>query len=244
MIDWKECALAARRANSAYLETEAEAKAAFAVLGDLYISRYVDGSHQVVISVDERGNPWVSISGTRFSEGKILDVLADVSLDPVNLSSGGSVTKGAYEGMDKVWEWALSIVPAGVDINVCGHSLGAARTHLTPLFVKNIGALYSFESPKFVDKDYYVKYAEPLSKMVCVLNGADLWAGWPWFDSRWSRPLNPHIWLTDGWYSVIKADQWPGGKSNADHDMDSVQAKIDAIAVHPLTPECAALAAS
>lgn len=245
MIDWSACVLAAKRANSAYIEDEGQASAAFAALGDLYVSRYQDGSHQVVLSVDANGSPWVSISGTRFSDGKVLDVLADVSLDPIDVG-GGCVTKGVYVGMDAVWNWALSVIPDGVPVNVCGHSLGAARTHLTPLFLPStrIGALYSFEAPKFVDSSYYVKYQAELSKMVCVLNGADLWAGFPWFDSRWSRPLNPHIWLTCGWYSVISADQWPGGKSNADHSMDLVLANVEQIANHPLTPECAALAAS
>lgn len=244
MIDWQACVLAARRANSAYIEEESDVKAAFAALGDLYVSRYQDGSHQVVLSVDGDGKPWVSIAGTRFSDGKILDVLADVSLDPVDV--GGNVTKGAYTGMQGVWDWALSVIPDGVPVNVCGHSLGAARAHLTPLFLpaERIGDLYSFESPKFADKPYYVKHSSALSKMVCVLNGADLWAGWPWFDSRWSRPLNPHIWLTGGWYSVISAGQWPGGKSNEDHSIDLVLANIEQIANHPLTPECAALAAS
>lgn len=234
MIDWQACALAAKRANSAYIEDESAVKTAFATLGDLYVSRYQDGSHQVVLSVDGEGKPWVSIAGTRFSDGKILDVLADVSLDPVDV--GGNVTKGAYTGMQGVWDWALSVIPEGVPVNVCGHSLGAARTHLTPLFLpaERIGDLYSFEAPKFCDNTYYVKYAEPLSKMVCVLNGADLWAGWPWFDSRWGRPLNPHVWLTNGWYSVISADQWPGGKSNEDHSIDAVQAKVEAISTNPI----------
>jgi hypothetical protein len=86
--------------------------------------------------------------------------------------------------MQQVWNWALSVAPKGSVFNVAGHSLGASRTQLTPLFLpaSQIGALHSFEAPKFCDAQFYATYSAELASMVCILNGAELWAAWPWID--------------------------------------------------------------
>ena len=195
MTDWQACALAAARANAAYVIDETASKVAFEALGDVWVAMYANSSHQAVISVDSQCETHLSISGTRFSALKLMDVFADMSLDPVSVD-GGNVTAGVYEGMRDMWDWVLSTVPDGDVIHVSGHSLGGARTHLTPLFLPTaqIGQLHSFEAPKFADAAFYATHAEALSGMVCVLNGADLWASWPWKegplrDLRWqARP--------------------------------------------------------
>lgn len=247
-IDWQATALAARRANAAYIEKAADSKAAFSLLGDTWIAMRQDASHQAVISVDATGAPHLSISGTRASN-RPLDVFADVSLSPVAVS-GGNVTAGVFDGMAALWDWAKSVAPSGAAWNVSGHSLGAARTHLTPLFVPpaQLGALHSFESPKFADAAYYAAHAAALARMVCVLDGADLWAAWPWHATRWSaRPLADHIWLKDdaGGYAIIPGSHWPGGINPADHDMDRVQSRLEVIArqcaKNAPTPACAAV---
>jgi hypothetical protein len=238
-IDWQAAALAAARANAAYLIDQAASKAAFAALGDTWIAQYQNASHQAVLSADARGETHLSISGTRASALKVMDVLADMSLDPVPVA-GGNVTAGVYEGMQKLWDWVHATIPVGDVVHVAGHSLGASRTHLTPLFLPaaQIGALHSFEAPKFADAAFYANHSGELANMVCVLNGADLWASWPWKegplkDLRWqARPLPLHAWLKDdhGTFSMIASAQWPEGADPIDHDMSRVQARVQAVA--------------
>jgi hypothetical protein len=110
---------------------------------------------------------------------------------------------------------------------------------LTPLFVpaRQIGALHSFEAPKFVDSQFYSTYAKDLAGMVCVLNGHDSWAAWPWFDSRWqARPRQDHVWLKDQGFVVIPAQKWPGAGSFGDHDIDRVLARCERIAASAVKP--------
>ncbi|CAM2142746.1 Fungal lipase-like domain-containing protein [Pararobbsia alpina] len=234
VIDWKAAALAAARANAAYVIDSAASRAAFSALGDTWIGHFTNSSHQAVLSADPNGETHLSISGTRASALKVLDVLCDVSLEPVSVE-GGSVTKGVYEGMGDLWAWVLDTVPTGDVVHVAGHSLGASRAHLTPLFLpqSQIGRLHSFEAPKFADAAYYASHAAALAGMVCVLNGADLWAAWPWRDSRWqSRPLFDHAWLKDdaGNFEIIPGAQWPGGADSGDHDISRVQSRLETIA--------------
>jgi hypothetical protein len=222
VIYWKAAALAAARANAAYVIDRAASQAAFSALGDTWIGQFANASHQAVLSADANHETHLSISGTRASAGKILD-------------AGGNVTKGVLEGMGDLWEWVLATIPPGDIVHVAGHSLGASRTHLTPLFLPSsqIGRLHSFEAPKFVNADYYAAHEAVLASMVCVLNGKDLWAAWPWKDERWqSRPLADHIWLKDdaGTFSVIPGAQWPGGLEAADHDIGRVHTRLEVIA--------------
>jgi hypothetical protein len=245
MIDWPACARAAARANAAYAIDQSASQAAFAALGDTWIGQYANDSHQAVLSADARGETHLSISGTRASAWRVMDVVADVSLDPAKVD-GGTVTAGVCEGMQQLWDWALAAVPAGNVVHVAGHSLGASRTHLTPLYLPpaRIGQLHSFEAPKFVGADFYVSHAATLAGMVCVLNGADLWASWPWKvgplgDPRWqSRPLVDHVWLQSdaGAFQMIPGAQWPEGDNPHDHDMSGVQARVQRIAALRFVP--------
>jgi hypothetical protein len=231
-LDWQAMLLAVKRANGAYIIDAAKSKEAFEALGDVWSSIYSDTNNQAVMSVDPSGATHLSISGTRASSLKLQDVFDDMSLDPHPVK-GGTVTEGVISGMQQVWGWALSVAPKGAVFNVAGHSLGASRTHLTPLFIPavQIGALHSFEAPKFCGADFYATYAAELAGMVCVLNGRDTWAAWPWIDPRWqARPKQNHVWLKSSGFSVIPASQWPGLGSFGDHSMDVVQARVEKIA--------------
>jgi len=221
-------AIAAQRANAAYITNADDSKAAFLALGDTWIAMYQNDSHQAVMSTNLSGYSYLSISGTRSPLS--MDLFDDVSLDSVKVQ-GGKVTSGAYEGMDSLWNWALSTAPRGTMFSVCGHSLGGSRTHLTPLFLPDarIGPMFSFEAPKFCDAAYYETYNNELSGMRCFLNGKDLWASWPWDNPDWNaRPLVDHIWLKDdyGQYELIPGDKWPGGVDAADHDMSMVAKRV------------------
>jgi hypothetical protein len=231
-MDWAAIALAAKRANAAYIEDAAQSRAAFSALGDDWIDIHADDSHQAVLSVDAAGQTHLSISGTRASTGKLLDIYADVSLEPTAVK-GGTVTQGVVEGMQHLWDWVLQTVPEANPISVSGHSLGGARTHLTPLFLpaQRIGALHSFAAPKFVNADFYQTWHAELANMVCVLNGEDGWASWPWFDPDWQhRPPLQHIWLRNGGFQMVLGDLWPDGWRFSDHDMDRYQALVEGIA--------------
>lgn len=222
MLDWPGITLAAARANAAYLEKDDESRAAFTALGDTWLGQYETATNQAVVSYSPKGYH-LSISGTRASDLRLLDIFADVSLEPVPVT-GGSVTKGVLTGMQEVWDWAKGLAP-GVTWHVTGHSLGAARTHLAPLFLETdrIGELHSFESPKFCDAQYYQSHAAQLAGMVCVLHGRDTWAAWPWIDRRWqARPDQDHVWITSTTFEEIPWQKWPGLGCMRDHDMDDV----------------------
>ncbi|MEX3933244.1 hypothetical protein AB4Y32_15825 [Paraburkholderia phymatum] len=234
VIDFHALALAAKRANSAYVENDDESKAAFEALGDIWVAQFQDDSRQACLSVDPGGAAWLSISGTRASQGQLLDIYRDTQLEPVAVK-GGTVTRGVCDGMDHVFDWALSTAPAGTVLNVCGHSLGAARAALSLAYLPadQVGALYSFAQPKFLAADFYKTYAAELSRMTCIVSGRDGWCSWPWFDKRWqSRPPIQHIWLKDdrGTFAMIDGNKWPGGWNFGDHDMGEYQVRIEKIA--------------
>jgi hypothetical protein len=239
-VDWRAAALAAKRANAAYVIDRAASQAAFAALGDHWVGMYQNDSHQAILSADLNGNTHLSISGTRASALKVMDVLADMDIAPVSVQ-GGSVTQGVYEGMSGLWQWVLDTVPTGDTVHVSGHSLGASRTHLTPLFLpqSQIGMLHAFEAPKFADASFYQTHAAALANMVCVLNGADLWAAYPWKNPAWcARPLPLHVWLKDdlGSFEMIPGAQWPGGVNADDHDIGLVCHRLDSIAAGEVKP--------
>lgn len=240
-MDWSAIALAAKRANAAYITGGEPSKAAFEGLGDVWSDIYSDANNQAVISVDSAGAAHLTISGTRASSLMLGDVFDDLSLEPCKVK-GGTVTSGVISGMQDVWDWALSIVPDSAAINIAGHSLGASRAHLTPLFIPaaRIGAIHSFEAPKFLGADFYAAYANELANMVCVLNGRDTWAAWPWIDSRWqARPKVEHIWLKDrGGFTIIPASKWPGAGCFTDHSMGLVAQRVEALASLTQEPAC------
>jgi hypothetical protein len=78
---------------------------------------------------------------------------------------GGTVTQGVYGGMQQLWDWVFAIIPSNDVVNVAGYSLGAARMHLTPVFLplEQIGDLAAFEAPKFVQADFYASHVEALA---------------------------------------------------------------------------------
>jgi hypothetical protein len=243
MIDWPAVAKAAARANAAYAIGDAASRAAFEALGDVWIAQYQDASHQAVLSADSSGETYLSISGTRASSLKLMDVFADVSLEPMSVP-GGTITQGAGEGMDRLWAWVLDTVPDGDTIHVSGHSLGAVRSQASPAFVDpaRLGTIHCFAAPKFVGADFFASHADVAARMVCVLNGSDGWASWPWFDSRWqARPPIDHVWLKSdaGAFQMIPGQQWPDGWVFGDHDMDRYQARLEKIAAADKEPEAA-----
>jgi hypothetical protein len=121
-------------------------------------------------------------------------------------------------------------VPAGAVINIEGHSLGAERALLTPLFLAKaqIGSIHAFEAPQCASPEYWHSYADELAKAVHTVCGADVWYGWPPV-SQYRHPTSSVIWLTGKGYELIKPSEWPGGLSMGDHSIAEVVARLDTI---------------
>jgi hypothetical protein len=225
---------AAQRAQAAYIDDAGKARAAFEALGLFFIGQYQNDSHQAVLSQDAAANVYLTISGTRFSQGKICDLLDDIDLEPVSVGDGAMVTRGAYEGLDAMWSWAQNLAPADAIFNVEGHSLGAWRARYTPLFLarSRIGLLHSFESPKGANAAYWSKYEGELATLVSVVNGRDLWVSWP-FIGEWCHPCRDQIWLQSEGFQINTPTQWPGGRAISDHDIDLVVTRLQQIVLSP-----------
>jgi hypothetical protein len=233
MMDWLAIATAAKRAQAAYLMDEAQAKAAFEALGDTFIGRFHDDDSQAVLTTGADGKTYFSLAGTRFSAGKVGDLLDDIDLVPVDMGDGAIVPRGAYESAKELFAWALSMVPDGTALHCSGHSLAGWRLSYTPLFVKpeQIGGLWAFEPPKSANRAYFARHAAALANMVIVGNGADIWVAYPRLGPWMHRP-GPMIHLSATGFSIIDTSKWPGGLSLADHDIDTVVVRLEKIAAN------------
>lgn len=228
---------AAKRAQAAYIIDAKAAQAAFEALGYGWIGQYQDEDSQAVLTHDPSGAVNLSISGTRFSAGKIGDLIDDLQTDPYDVGAGAHVTRGPYESAAEIWAWAKAAVPAGAVFNVEGHSLGGWRTSYTPLFlpITQIGTLHAFEPPKGANAAYYARFATELANLVIVGNGRDIWFGYPRLGDWIHRPGNM-IWLRSTGFSVINTAAWLGGLSLGDHSIDLVVSRLEAIAAPQTSP--------
>ena len=226
-MNWDAIRVAAKRAQAAYIIDPAQAKAAFVALGDTWIGQYQDGDSQAVLSIDATGTTCLSISGTRFSAGKIGDLFDDVQLEAVDVGDGAKVTHGAYESAKEIWDWALKLAPKGAVFNVCGHSLGGWRTVYTPLFIPaaQIGTLHAFEPPKGANLAFYQKFVRELAGLVTVGQGRDIWFGYPRLGG-WLHKPGPMIWLQASGFEIIDTSAWRGGFSFDDHSIDLAVSRI------------------
>jgi len=236
-------AAAARRAQAAYIEDAAQVRTAFEALGLTFVSQYRDDSHQAVVSRDAEGGAYLSISGTRRSLGDLFDDACDLATK--DLGGGRLVSAGAFEGMFDLWKWAHSLAPADTVWNVEGHSLGGQRALFTGVFnsLERVGAIHAFEAPKAANAAFWGWQMPALASAVCVVNGADLWFGWPHISDLSHLPRD-HLWLHDdaGNFTVIKPEQWPVGFDPDDHAIDLVANRLGAAALvaggqstHPTT---------
>lgn len=237
-MDFAAILAAAKRAQAAYIIDAAAARGAFEALGYSWIGQYQDADSQAVLTRDAAGAVYLSISGTRFSAGKIGDLIDDLQTKPLDVGQGAAVTRGPYESAAEIWEWAKRLVPANTIWNVEGHSLGGWRTSYTPLFVPEaqIGMLHAFEPPKGANAAYYSRYAAALASLVIVGNGRDIWFGYPRLGRDWRHRPGPMIWLTSSGFEVIDTSRWPGGFNLGDHSIDLVVARLEKLAAAPLKP--------
>lgn len=234
-MDFRPILAAAQRANAAYIDDKKAAAAAFFALGLRFIGQYQTDSCQAVLSIsDATGIYNLSISGTRFSQGKLGDLFDDLDDSLIDIGAGDQqlVTCGAWDDLPMLWAWVKAQVPKTASLNVEGHSLGGWRARYTPSFLDSsrIVALHSFESPKGANLIYWTKYLPVLQeKLISVVNGRDLWVSWPFWHRDLCHPPLPAIWLQEDGYQVINPGQWPGGLLPSDHDMDTVVSRLAAL---------------
>lgn len=231
--NWVQIYEAARRANLAYELDPVKSEAAFTATGLHWLGLYSDNNNQAVVCIDNHGDAYLSISGTRFSQGKIWDLVDDAWTTPHDLGWGRHVTAGAFNGVEDMWDWAKGLVPPSTLWHVEGHSLGGWRTRYTPIFLppSQIGRLHSFESPKGANKAYWDFYKQALSGLVSVVNGYDVFVDWPFGINEWCHPQSlSWLWLKRHGFVEIYPGQWPGGMSIADHNMDTVELRCKILA--------------
>lgn len=240
MIDWHAAALAAQRANCAYIEDAAQSKAAFSALGDAWIGLLSGIDYQAVLSADSTGATHLSISGTRASQGALIDIFDDADIVPAHVP-GGTVTAGVNRDMDKLWDWVFHTADAKAVINIAGHSLGGARAVLSLAYLppSRLGQIVALAAPKFIGADFYQHYADELWRLTYVLNDADGWASFPWDNPDWKdRPPIDIVSLggTPGQYQMVPGSQWQDGLDFANHDVARYVARLQAIAaIHVAT---------
>lgn len=229
--DWKRLHHSAQLAQAAYIDTMAAAVAAFNQLGHVVIARYLDGDHQAFLLRSDEGHT-LTISGTRFGRS-LGDLMDDADIVAKDVGNGGRVACGPYTGMADLWRWALDHAAPGADFAVCGHSLGGERTLMTELFLPadRIRYLHAFESPKCGNAAFWASVAKSMAKAVCVINGRDLWAGWPMV-SEWDHPPIAHIHLLGdpGRWEMVGPDSWPAAIDPDDHSIDLVANRLGDIA--------------
>ncbi|WP_109477723.1 hypothetical protein [Paraburkholderia sp. C35] len=221
---------AAKRAQAAYIIDAAAARAAFEALGYSWIDQFQDRDSQAVLVHDAAGAVYLSMSGTRFSAGKLGDLIDDLQTRPIDVGSGARVTRGAYESAAEIWAWAKKLAPTDTVWNVEGHSLGGWRTSYTPIFVPRaqIGRLHAFEPPRGANAAYYSLFENELASLEIVGNGRDIWFGYPRMGDWIHRP-GQMLWLQSKGYELIDTAAWPGGFSLGDHSIDLVVQRLEQI---------------
>jgi hypothetical protein len=193
-INLVEACLAARLANAVYIEDRVKAAAAFVALGQIFVDQFQNDQHQAVVSRAANGDWWLSISGTRVTEGDVQDgagdLWEDVDLTPVGVGGGALVGAGAYNGLADMWAWAGNLIPADAAIKGCGHSLGDWRLAYTGLFRprERIAHLYGFEGPKPFNQVGWATRGLPPELYTKFVFEHDVWVGYPWISPFSQRP--------------------------------------------------------
>lgn len=220
---------AAERANAAYEMDPDVARERMEALGQDWVGQYNVDSVQACLTMRE-GAAYLSISGTRFSDGQLEDLERDLDVEPLNIGRGNTVARGAWVGLFSLWQWVFSSIPTTAAIWVEGHSLGGWRTYYSPVFCPSVrlAGMHCFESPKAANASFWAAYDRP--DTVSVVHERDLFFGYPFVDT-WgaSHPPHDHLWLTGGSLQVIQPEDWPGGFSVEDHSMDRVVGALRAL---------------
>lgn len=230
-MNWRAVYVAAQLAQAAYAETLASAVLQFQALGYACLGQYLNGDHQAFLLHDDDGYT-LAISGTRFGRS-LGDLLDDADIVSVDVGGGRHIAEGPQRGLAQMWYWVESYtnVTPGATIMVCGHSLGGERTLLTELYwpAERIRALYAFEAPKCANGPLWASLSKSMAKATCVINGHDMWAGWP-LVSGWEHPPLLHVHLLPVGLEMVGPGTWPLADRPQDHDISVVVERLKVIA--------------
>ena len=223
----------AQRCDAVYEIDEAKARAAYAALDRVVITRYSSSTAQAVLSVAVGAPagtlPDLDIAGTRVSCGVFLTAAADVLEDAqdvvYNYDLGGDarVASGAHSRAIEVWIHMRDYAPLGCYVH--GHSLGggAVGAMMTVMPAALFKGGTSWGGIKAFNDAGWKLYADARKKIVHVVNGRDPWAYHPWrSELRWTP--EPILWLDQGRAQWVSRDKWPGPNAlhASDHDMSQI----------------------
>jgi hypothetical protein len=233
---------AGQRAEAAYIVDPAAAQTAFEQLGMKFLGQYQDSTHQGVVSQGKNGQYYVTITGTRWSEGFGADLLSDIWLAPVKAPKGGVVPAGVYCGMKDFWAWVYTKIPAGSPVNIEGHSLGAERALLAPCFIDPslIGDLYAFEPPQCGDQAFWDAYRQDLKNAVVTVNGQDIWFNWPPHQGYVHDANMQILWIMSITSQWILPSQYRAGSNAGDHDISAINERLQYLMANAKFPQLAA----
>jgi hypothetical protein len=96
-MNLREVLSACERARAAYVMDSDAARTAMERLGQTWVGQYRVGSVQAALTMRE-GAGFLSISGTRFSDGQVEDLLEDLEVEGKDVGGGAKVASGPFEG--------------------------------------------------------------------------------------------------------------------------------------------------
>jgi len=217
----------ARRCAAVYIEDHDKMTAAFTSLGHTVIDTYANDDHKAVLSSGVSDDPYtyLTISGTRFSDGtpieKLGDLYDDIDTTQLEIEPGIVVPTGPWRGCKELFEWAAE-KSNGAKLFIEGHSLGS-RARYARYFLPSfrIAQIVTFASPKFASTAFWQKYWQA-GDITCIYE-RDLWAAWPWDlmnETPWRQPPGQSIlYIEPKNFAYISEKEWPGGLLPEDHSI-------------------------
>lgn len=202
----------AQISNIAYTDDPSKQLAQFAALNFQTLGRYEGPDHRALL-IRNNDRHVLALCGTRFSDANVHELFDDEDVLPVDLGDGRRVMQGFHRGMADLAAWAFGLTDAVLEVT--GHSLGGARSHLMPLFApaERMGQITSFAAPKAANRAYWATC--PAIRR--VVNARDLWAGYLWL-GEWCQP-DAMLWLGNGALTPMTESQWIGGIRASDHSI-------------------------
>jgi len=219
----------ALRCEAAYIMDPAACRASMEDQGMEWVGQYKVGAVQAALTMRE-GAAYLSISGTRFADDQVEDLLHDLDVDDKDVGGGAKVARGAYCGLPALWQWVFKGLPSSAAVWVEGHSLGGWRAYYSPLFcpASRLAGIFAFESPKAGNAEFWKQYDR--ADTVSVVHERDVFWHYP-FVTTWgaSHPPHEHLWLVDGSLLSVLPEDVPMGVSLTDHDLSAVVAALRAV---------------
>lgn len=235
--DFKYLLASIQRVHASYISDDAAARAAFAELGCTVLGRFSDDETQAIASIAPDGVQTLTITGSRVLVGTtkqhVIDLAEDADIVPHDLGHGAYLAEGALRRAQGAWNALSGVFNPDASVRFEGHSAGGWSTLAIPVIVPEhlIDALIAWAPPKVANDNYYDLLISGLDVTV-VINGADMWAAWPWGAADLQHPPGDILWLDGNSWAWKPRDQIRGSIIGGwgDHDEGEYLAKIKALA--------------